>query len=67
MMWTKAQVRQHTKALATANKWDERVRNMEELAKHAPAFADRIAELRVMVDTLKAYAQTAIAIDPSGS
>lgn len=65
-MWTKQQARQHAKALAVADKWDERVKHMEELAKHAPAFEERAAELRTMVDTLRAYASAAVAIDPKG-
>lgn len=66
-MWTKDQARKHQAALAVAEKREATIANLEELAKHAPAFAERIAELRIMRDNLHALAATAVAIDPKGS
>lgn len=65
-MWTKPQVAAHQRAKATAEKWDEPIARLEEMAKHAPAFADRVRELRVMRDNLHQLAATALAIDPQG-
>ena len=66
-MWTKAQVSAHQRALAVAQKWDDPIRRLEEMAKHAPALAERIAELRARRDNLYHLAATATAIDPSGN
>lgn len=65
-MWTKAQVRAFNNALAVAQKWEEPLARLEEIAKHAPAFAERVNTLRVMRDTLHQVAATAVAIDPEG-
>lgn len=65
-MWSKPQVAAHQRALAVAEKWDAAIRKLEELAVHAPAFADRVKELRIMRDNLHQLAATALAIDPSG-
>jgi hypothetical protein len=65
-MWTKAAVKAHQVAKAVAEKWDEPIAKLEELAKYAPAFADRVKELRIRRDNLHQLASTALAIDPTG-
>lgn len=65
-MWTKPAVAAHQRALAVAQKWDEPLQRLEQMAKFAPAFAERIKELRVMRDNLHQLAATALAIDPQG-
>lgn len=65
-MWTKTQVAAHQRALAVAQKWDEPIRRLEEMAKHSPALQDRVAELRARRDMLYQLAATATAIDPTG-
>lgn len=65
-MWTKAQVSAFQRAIAVAEKTDEAIRRLEEIAKVSPALADRVQALRLMRDNLYQVAATAIAIDPTG-
>lgn len=65
-MWTKAAVAAHQRALATAEKWEAPLARLAELAKYAPAFADRVKELQVRRDNLHQLSATALAIDPTG-
>ena len=65
-MWTKAQVRAHQQAKATAQKWEPAIARLEEMAKHNPALAERVKELRDMRDQLDLMTSTALAIDPTG-
>lgn len=65
-MWTKAQTAAHQRALATAERLDERIAKLEKLAQFAPAFAERIRDLRLMRDNLEQLARTAISIDAEG-
>lgn len=66
-MWTPAQVKAHQRALAVAEKWESAIAKLEEMAKHSPAFAARVSELREMRDTLHHLSATALAIDPTGT
>jgi hypothetical protein len=66
-MWTKAQVQTFQRALAAARKYDEPLRRLEAIAQHAPAFADRVRQLRITRDTLEQIAATALAVDPEGT
>jgi len=65
-MWTKAQVSAHQRALAKARELEETIARLEEVAKHNPAFAERVAGLRAMRDHLEQSAATALAVDPTG-
>ena len=65
-MWTKAQVKAHQNALAVARKHKAAIRKLEEMAKHSPAFAERMRELRVRRDNLEQLGKVATAIDPEG-
>ena len=66
VMWTKPQVRAFQAGLAVANKWEEAISKLEEIAKHAPAFAERMQSLRIQRDLLYQVCATAVAIDPQG-
>lgn len=63
MTWTPTQLRAFQVALAVAEKWEDAIARLEQLAKHAPAFAERVAELRARRDNLEQLAKTAIAVN----
>lgn len=65
-MWTRTQVATFQRALATAEKYDEPLRRLEQIAQYAPAFADRVRQLRTLRDTLHQISAAALAIDPEG-
>lgn len=65
-MWTKAMVAGHQRAKAVAEEWEDKLAHLAEIAKHAPAFAERVKELQVMRDNLHQLTATALAIDPKG-
>lgn len=66
-IWSKAQVAAHQRGLAEARKTKEAIERLCELAKHNPAFAERMAQLRDMRDHLELSCATALAIDPAGT
>lgn len=65
-MWTKTQIRAHQVALATAKKLKGPLRKLAEMAKFAPAFEGRVAELQTMRDMIESMAKAAVAADPEG-
>jgi hypothetical protein len=65
-VWTKAQVAAHQRGLATARKTKAAIDRLLELAKHNPAFAERIRDLADMRDHLELSCATALEIDPAG-
>lgn len=65
-MWTKAQVRAFQNGLNVAQKWEEPLNRLAEIAKHAPAFAERVEQLKAMREALYQVSATAVAVDPEG-
>lgn len=65
-MWSKAQVATFQRAIAAAQKWAPALEKLGEIAKHSPAFADRIAELRTRADYVETLATVALAADSTG-
>lgn len=65
-VWTRAQVGAHQRGLACAAKLKATIERLEQLAKHNPAFADRVRELKDMRDHLEMSCAAALAIDPTG-
>lgn len=66
-MWTRAQVAAYARALAAARKHDPMVARLERMAQYAPAFQARMSEIRILCDSVRMLAETALAIDPTGS
>jgi len=66
-MWSKAAVTAHQRALATAKKWDDAIRRLEEMAKHAPQLRERVQELRDLRDQAEMMSGAALAVDSQGS
>lgn len=60
-MWTKAQIAAFQRALAAGQKWEQSIERLAEVAKHAPQFAERIAELQVRAQNVLNLAQAALA------
>jgi len=60
MMWTKQQMATFQRALAAAEKWKAALSKLEEIAKHSPAFADRIQELLVRAANAETLATVAL-------
>jgi hypothetical protein len=65
-MWTKAQVAAHQRALAVATEKAPIIERLREVAKHNPAFAERVESLAAMCEHLEQSARTALAVDPTG-
>lgn len=65
-MWTKAAVAAHQRAKAVAEKHADALRRLAEMAKHAPAFEQRVKELSDMRDHLESMTAIALAVDPTG-
>ncbi len=65
-MWTKAQVATFQRALAAAQKWRPALEKLSEIAKYSPAFADRIAELRIRAEYAETLATVALSADATG-
>ncbi len=65
-MWTKTQVATFQRALAAAQKWQPALAKLGEIAKHSPAFADRIAELRTRAEYAETLATVALSVDATG-
>ena len=66
-MWSKQQVAAHQRAIATVDKHQQALDRLAEIAKHSPAFKDRIDQLRQMAEYTKTLATVALTGDPHGS
>lgn len=65
-MWSKPQVAAFQRAIALCEKVDSAIAKLEQMAKHMPEIAERVAELRARRDNLHAVSTIAIGIDPHG-
>lgn len=65
-MFTKQQVATFQRTLAAAAKWQAALEKLQEIAKHNPQFADRVADLKVRAENATLMAQTALAVEPVG-
>lgn len=61
-MWTNSQISAFQRTLAAADKYLVAVEHLEEIAKHAPQFADRVRELRIRADMAKTLATVALSV-----
>lgn len=59
-MWNANQVKIFERALATAEKWEQAIAVLQQLAPHAPQFADRIREIAARAENQRALAQIAL-------
>lgn len=60
-MWNKAQIAAFQRALAASDKWQPALDRLAEIAKYAPQFADRIAELQIRATNVGNLARVALA------
>lgn len=60
-MWTRNQLAAFQRALAAYEKWLPMLEHLQELAKHAPQFADRITELSIRAENVGNLARSALA------
>lgn len=65
-MWDRAKLAAFQRAIAAAEKWRPMIEHLRELAKHVPAFAQRIEDLETMRATAESVGKLAVAIDPQG-
>lgn len=66
-MWTPAQQKAFARALEVCAKHDPRIAVLEEISKHSPAIAERVAQLRINCEQLRMIAQTAVAAETTAS
>lgn len=59
-MWTKAQLATYQKVLAGSAKRLPQLEHLAEMARYAPQFADRVAELAIRAANLKNLAEYAL-------
>lgn len=62
-MFTPTQVKVFQKALAQCEKWEPTIAKLEQMAVYAPAFAERIREIRIRCDNLKMLSTIALAAE----
>lgn len=60
-MWTAAQIKTFQRALAKCEKWEPAIARLEQMAMHAPQFAERVQEMRLRCDHLRNLSQLALA------
>jgi phage protein D len=65
-MWERAKLAAFQRAIAAAEKWKPMIAHLQELAKHVPAFKQRVDDLEVMRQTAENVGKLAVAIDPQG-
>lgn len=65
-MWTKPAVAAMQRAQALYRKWDKALATLEEMAKHAPIFAERIAQQRAILESLNQIATIGLTVDSEG-
>lgn len=63
-MWSKDQAAKFRRALATAQKHQQTLDNLAQLAQHSPALKDVVEEMRIRRDNLETLSATALAMMP---
>lgn len=61
-MWTNAQQKAFERAIATCEANRAKLERLEEIAKVAPAYEQRVKDLRTQFDYLETMAKTALAM-----
>lgn len=61
-MFTPAQQKAFATALAVCQEEDERIKVLEEIAKHSPAIAQQVSELRTMCNQIRNQAEVGVAV-----
>ena len=59
-MWSKAQIATFQRALAASQKWQTTLGHLQELAKHSPAFEDRVNDLVLRATNVETLATIAL-------
>lgn len=62
-MWTPAQRKAFSKALATAQQHEAAVAKLKEIAKYSPRVAEQVRELEARLQYVKGVSETAIAVE----
>lgn len=66
-MWNKNQLAIFQRALAAAQKWQQSLDRLSEIAKHSPQFADRINELIIRANNVQNLAEAALTLSSTAA